>query len=82
MNRGLRLSVLGKMSSVIFSHQMLQQLRVIGIYADLIRHAEAEAEADPAAAIVQTTASAAAIEDALGGVTFVLRLPREGPAPP
>ena len=80
MNRGLRLSVLGKMSSVIFSHQMLQQLGVIGIYADLIRHAEAEA--DPAAAIVQTKASAAAIEDALGGVTFVLRLPREGPAPP
>ena len=79
MNRGLRLSVLGKMSSVIFSHQMLQQLGVIGIYADLIRHAEAEA--DPAAAIVQTKASAA-IEDALGGVTFVLRLPREGPAPP
>ncbi len=80
MNRGLRLSALGKMSSVIFSHQMLQQLGVIGIYADLIRHAEAEA--DPAAAIVQAKASAAAIEDTLGGVTFVLRLPREGPAPP
>jgi len=78
LNRGLRLSVLGKMSSVIFSHQMLQQLGVIGIYADLIRHAEA----DPAAAIVQAKASAAAIEDTLGGVTFVLRLPREGPAPP
>lgn len=64
-----RLSAIGKMSSVI-SHQMLQQLGVIGIYADLIRHAEAEG--DPAAAVVQAKASAAAIEDALGGVNRVL----------
>src|SRR5262245_48026495 len=34
-----RLSAIGKMSSVI-SHQMLQQLGVIGIYADLIRQAD------------------------------------------
>src|SRR5207253_1207058 len=46
-----RLSAIGKMSSVI-SHQMLQQLGVIGIYADLIRHAEAEG--DPAAAVCPT----------------------------
>src|SRR5438094_295274 len=64
-----RLSAIGKMSSVI-SHQMLQQLGVIGIYADLIRHAEAEG--DPAAALGQAKASAAAIEDALGGVNRVL----------
>src|SRR5437867_12127326 len=64
-----RLSAIGKMSSVI-SHQVLQQLGVIGIYADLIRHAEAEG--DPAAALGQAKASAAAIEDALGGVNRVL----------
>jgi len=64
-----RLSAIGKMSSVI-SHQMLQQLGVIGIYADLIRHAEAEG--DPAAAVAQAKANAAAIEDALGGVNRVL----------
>ena len=64
-----RLSAIGKMSSVI-SHQMLQQLGVIGIYADLIRHAEAEG--DPAAVLGQAKASAAAIEGALGGVNRVL----------
>ena len=34
-----RLSAIGKMSSVV-SHQMLQQLGVIGLHADLIRHAD------------------------------------------
>jgi signal transduction histidine kinase len=62
-----RLSAIGKMSSVI-SHQMLQQLGVIGIHADLIRHADG----DPAAAGVQAKANAAAIEDALGAVNRVL----------
>src|SRR5207237_9891027 len=57
------------MSSVI-SHQTLQQLGVIGIYADLIRHTEPEG--DPAAAVAQAKANAAAIEDALGGVNRVL----------
>src|SRR5207249_3778334 len=61
-----RLSAIGKMSSVI-SHQILQQLGVIGIYADLIRHG------DPAAAAEQAKANAAAIEDALGDVNRVLR---------
>ncbi len=64
-----RLSAIGKMSSVI-SHQMLQQLGVIGIYADLIRHADADGE--PAAAVAQARANAGAIEDALGGVNRVL----------
>jgi len=64
-----RLSAIGKMSSVI-SHQILQQLGVIGIYADLIRHTEPEG--DPAAAVAQAKANAAAIEDALGGVNRVL----------
>jgi len=36
-----RLSAIGKMSSVV-SHQLLQQLGVIGIYADLIRNATPE----------------------------------------
>ncbi|HYY06008.1 MAG TPA: HAMP domain-containing sensor histidine kinase, partial [Candidatus Limnocylindria bacterium] len=62
-----RLSAIGKMSSVI-SHQMLQQLGVIGIHADLIRHGEG----DPAAAVAQAKANAAAIENALGGVNRVL----------
>src|SRR2546430_7605403 len=64
-----RLSAIGKMSSVI-SHQMLQQLGVIGIYADLIRNAEADGE--PAAAVAQARANAGAIEDALGSVNRVL----------
>ncbi len=65
-----RLSAIGKMSSVI-SHQILQQLGVIGIYADLIRHGDPEG--DPAAAAEQAKANAAAIEDALGDVNRVLR---------
>ena len=44
-----RLSAIGKMSSVV-SHQILQQLGVIGIYADLIRHADADADAAPRSA--------------------------------
>src|SRR5262249_29118014 len=74
LNRGLehreRLSAIGKMSSVV-SHQMLQQLGVIGIHADLIQHAGNGA--DPTAAVSQATRSAAAIEEALGGVNRVLR---------
>jgi signal transduction histidine kinase len=64
-----RLSAIGKMSSVV-SHQMLQQLGVIGVYADLIRHAESDV--DPAAAVTQAKANAAAIEEALAGVNRVL----------
>jgi signal transduction histidine kinase len=65
-----RLSAIGKMSSVV-SHQMLQQLGVIGIYADLIH--QMEAEMDPVAAVAQAKANAAAIEEALAGVNRVLR---------
>jgi signal transduction histidine kinase len=64
-----RLSAIGKMSSVI-SHQMLQQLGVIGLHADLIRHADGGE--DPAAAVAQAKENAGAIEDALGGVNRVL----------
>jgi len=42
-----RLSAIGKMSSVV-SHQLLQQLGIIRLHADLIHHAE---PADPAAAL-------------------------------
>ena len=65
-----RLSAIGKMSSVV-SHQMLQQLGVIGLYADLIRSAEAGDA--PAPALVQAKANAAAIEEALGELNRVLR---------
>lgn len=64
-----RLSAIGKMSSVV-SHQMLQQLGLIGIHADLIRNAEAGG--DLAAAVAEARANAGAIEDALGGVNRVL----------
>jgi signal transduction histidine kinase len=64
-----RLSAIGKMSSVV-SHQMLQQLGIIRLYADLVRHAEAGA--DPAAAVVQAKENAGRIEDALDGVNRVL----------
>src|SRR5262249_21960205 len=50
-------------------HQMLQQLGVIGIYADLIRNADGD---DPAGAVAQAKSNAAAIEDALAGVNRVL----------
>lgn len=64
-----RLSAIGKMSSVI-SHQILQQLGVIGLYADLIRNAENGGE--PAAQLAQAAANAAAIEGALRDVNRVL----------
>jgi len=65
-----RLAAIGKMSSVI-SHQMLQQLGVIGLYADLIR--QAEPAEDAGTVVARAKANAAAIEDALGGVNQVLR---------
>ena len=64
-----RLSAIGKMSSVV-SHQILQQLGVIGIYADLIRHAEPDGE--PRKALEEARGKAAAIEGALGDVNRVL----------
>jgi len=64
-----RLSAIGKMSSVV-SHQMLQQLGVIGIHADLIRNADGGD--DPRTAVAQARANAAAIEGALGAVNRVL----------
>jgi signal transduction histidine kinase len=57
------------MSSVV-SHQILQQLGVIGIYADLIRHAEADGNAEKA--LAETRDKASAIEGALGDVNRVL----------
>jgi len=63
-----RLSAIGKMSSVV-SHQMLQQLGVIGIHADLIRNS---VEADPATRTAQAQKNAGAIEDALRDVNRVL----------
>jgi signal transduction histidine kinase len=64
-----RLSAIGKMSSVV-SHQILQQLGVIGLYADLIRHAEDDGGS--ATALAQVRAGAVAIEDALRDVNGVL----------
>ena len=64
-----RLSAIGKMSSVV-SHQMLQQIGVIGIHADLIRNTRLDAE--PRTAVAQAQANAAAIEEALGSVNRVL----------
>jgi signal transduction histidine kinase len=64
-----RLSAIGKMSSVV-SHQTLAQLGVIGLYADLIRNAEAGDDA--AAALAQAKQNAAAIEGALRDVNRVL----------
>jgi signal transduction histidine kinase len=64
-----RLSAIGKMSSVV-SHQILQQLGVIGIYADLIRNADAAGE--PAGALAQARDNAGAIEGALRDVNRVL----------
>jgi len=65
-----RLSAIGKMSSVV-SHQILQQLGVIGIYADLTRNADPGG--DPAAKLAQARSNAAAIETALGDVNRILR---------
>jgi signal transduction histidine kinase len=64
-----RLSAIGKMSSVV-SHQILQQLGVIGIYADLIRNADDAS--DPNAVLAQTRGNATAIEGALRDVNRVL----------
>jgi signal transduction histidine kinase len=64
-----RLSAIGKMSSVV-SHQMLQQLGIIRLYADLIRNADAAG--DPAAAVSQAKRNAAAIDEALTDVNRVL----------
>jgi signal transduction histidine kinase len=64
-----RLSAIGKMSSVV-SHQMLQQLGLIGIHADLIRNAD-PGDA-PTAALSQAKSNAALIEEALAGVNRVL----------
>src|SRR5207249_11331214 len=64
-----RLSAIGKMSSVI-SHQILQQLGVIGIYADLIRHADHESE--PPAVLTKVRENAVAIQGALSDVNRVL----------
>src|SRR5262245_686374 len=63
-----RLSAIGKMSSVV-SHQILQQLGVIGLHADLIRNAE---DAEPAALVAEGRRNAAAIEGALRDVNRVL----------
>jgi signal transduction histidine kinase len=57
------------MSSVV-SHQMLQQLGIIRLSADLIRHVEVER--DPEAAVVQVKENAGRIEEALDGVNRVL----------
>jgi signal transduction histidine kinase len=64
-----RLSAIGKMSSIV-SHQILQQLGVIGLYADLIRNADRSDGTE--AALAQTRANAAAIEGALTNVNRVL----------
>jgi len=61
-----RLSAIGKMSSVV-SHQILQQLGVIGLYADLIRHAD-----DGGADAGTARRNAAAIEEAVHDVNRVL----------
>jgi signal transduction histidine kinase len=65
-----RLSAIGKMSSVV-SHQILQQLGVIGLYADLIRNAADDGDAAQRLARVRTDAGA--IEQALASVNGVLR---------
>ena len=64
-----RLSAIGKMSSVV-SHQILHQLGVIGIYADLIRNADGESGPEPI--LAQARENARAIEDALRNVNRVL----------
>jgi signal transduction histidine kinase len=64
-----RLSAIGKMSSVV-SHQMLQQLGIIRLYTDLIRHPEPTV--DPAAALAQMQEKARHIDEALAGVNRVL----------
>jgi signal transduction histidine kinase len=65
-----RLSAIGKMSSVV-SHQILQQLGVIGLYADLIGHADENGA--PAERLERARVNARAIEQALDSVNGVLR---------
>jgi signal transduction histidine kinase len=65
-----RLSAIGKTSSVV-SHQILQQLGVIGLYADLIHNA-ADDDA-PAERLEQARGNARAIEQALASVNGVLQ---------
>jgi signal transduction histidine kinase len=69
LERRERLSAIGKMSSVV-SHQILHQLGLIGIYADLIRNAD-EGD-DAAAALRRVKENAGAIEGALRDVNRVL----------
>ncbi|MBM4267412.1 MAG: HAMP domain-containing histidine kinase [Deltaproteobacteria bacterium] len=66
-----RLSAIGKMASVV-SHQILQQLGVIGIYANLVRTASTDGSA-PESALARTRLHGAAIEGALEDVNRVLR---------
>jgi signal transduction histidine kinase len=63
-----RLSAIGKMSSIV-SHQILQQLGVIGLHADLIRNA---GDDEPKTELERARSNAAAIEGALGDVNKVL----------
>ncbi|HJW69942.1 MAG TPA: HAMP domain-containing sensor histidine kinase [Candidatus Binatia bacterium] len=65
-----RLSAIGKMSSVV-SHQILQQLGVIGLYADLIGNACEDGA--PAERLERARDNARAIEQALASVNGVLR---------
>ncbi len=65
-----RLSAIGKMSSVV-SHQILQQLGVIGLYADLIRNLADDGS--PGSALARARVDAGAIEQALAAVNGVLR---------
>jgi signal transduction histidine kinase len=69
LEHGERLSAIGKMSSVV-SHQILQQLGVIGLYADLIRNVDGAD--DPPAALAQARGHAAGIEGAVHDVNRVL----------
>ena len=64
-----RLSAIGKMSSVV-SHQLLQQLGIIRLHADLIRHVDPDA--DPRTSLDQVASHAGRIDDALDGVNRVL----------
>ena len=64
-----RLSAIGKTSSVV-SHQILQQLGVIGLYADLIRNLPDDGNPGPSLARARIDANA--IEQALASVNSVL----------
>jgi len=67
-----RLSAIGKMSSVV-SHQMLQQLGVMGLYADLIRNPPPTSDGGQAAdPLADARANAVAIQNALADVNRVL----------